>query len=244
MLKKLGFDKLALSILLIMASVHAGQAAKTNTTEKTVKTNHQLNKFGDLKIQISESDIQQGDDRFLNAKIDVRKADTSLDTISFKHMQDMGYVAGLFIPKPQPLNDYFMIVKHGDYDGHLLLIDKAGKIINLGGGSFFLTDDKNYLFSLYEADSDGTGFSVYDLKNKQIAYKSDKDPRFANIDQWYKDDKGYFFTSDEDGKTKQIYVYDFAKKKLVSEPGKNRIKAAKKVSPNSVDNKVFAVLAQ
>lgn len=222
---------------------------------KTAKASYN---FGDLDIQINESYVHQKEtkgnpeDFYLKAQIDVRRNGAIVDQLSFDHMQDMGYVAGLFLPKPQPLSNYFLIVKHGDYDGHLILIDKTGKISKIAGGSYFITADKRSLFSDYEEDTMGTGFAVFNLVTNRVVFKTTKKDSawFDNIDQWYKDGAGYFFTaSSSDGdaqpnrKDSWIFAYKFSNNQLLREPAKGRLKLAEKIQLNCVDAKKSAVLS-
>jgi len=112
-----------------------------------------------------------------------------------KYLADMdpaGFSYGVFIPAAQPPAPFFAVVKIGDYDGRLYLVNKEGKVEDLMGGFYFITNDKRYLFSQYATD--GTGLVVYDLAEGRTVYSSDKIP---HMHQWYFKDGACFFTESE-----------------------------------------------
>jgi hypothetical protein len=53
----------------------------------------------------------------------------------FYDIDPVGSCSGLYLPSQQPLKDYFIISKFGDYDGETLLIDASGKLTTLQGGA-------------------------------------------------------------------------------------------------------------
>lgn len=126
------------------------------------------------------------------AWIEITKAKQAVFKKYFDDIDAVAFSYGLFIPDMQPPSPYFAVVKNGDYDGHLYLVNGDGKINDLMGGFYFITNDKRYLFSQYA--SDGTGLVVFDLKAGQTVYSSDKIPY---IHQWYVKDGVYFFTESE-----------------------------------------------
>ncbi len=158
-------------------------------------------------------------------------------TVFKKYFDDIDAVAfsyGLSIPSAQPPAPYFAVVKNGDYDGHLYLVNENGKVDDLMGGFYFITNDKRYLFSQYA--SDATGLVVFDLKAGRTVYSSDKIPY---IHQWYEKDGVYFFTESEwirsnlgtpTEKLGIAHFYDFKTQQVISKKiTSDEIAAAKTV---------------
>ena len=92
---------------------------------------------------------------------------------------------------------YFVAVKEGDYDGRLLLIGKDGSLADLPGGFYFATDDKRHLIGLHATDS--SSLVVIDVAKRRVVIDGEKEG-LPEIDSWYHDGTGYFFTRvDESG---------------------------------------------
>jgi hypothetical protein len=126
------------------------------------------------------------------AWIDIVKSEQTIFRRYFDDMDPIGFSYGLFIPEVQPPAPFFAVVKNGEYDGRLYLVHEDGKVDDLMGGFYFMTNDKRYLFSEYV--SDGTGLVVFDLTAGNIVFSSNKIPY---IHQWYVKDGAYFFTESE-----------------------------------------------
>ena len=140
----------------------------------------------------------------------------------FSDIDALGYLAGIFLPKRQPPGAYFALVKHGDYDGRLILIDRNGSVKDLPGGYYFVTAG-NLLFNV-QSDADGDGFSVLDLETgKILAETTCKAP----VQQWYRigDTIGYTasewleqnrgYPSERGG---EWYVWNSSAKRIVRQP--------------------------
>jgi hypothetical protein len=135
----------------------------------------------------------------------------------YKSMEPVGGCAGIFIPDNQPRNDFFIFSKFGDYDGHILIIDSTGKLIEKLGGAFYISKSKRYLFSNY--DSDYAGLTVYDLDKQLILYSALEESR-VYFDDWYFQNKKYIAkvyddVDNEDREMIKIATFDFKTKKLV-----------------------------
>ncbi|MFC1584488.1 hypothetical protein ACFL5V_02955 [Fibrobacterota bacterium] len=124
---------------------------------------------------------------------------------------------GLFVPQQQPSKEFFLVVKVGDYDGLLKLIDRQGNVTNLPGGYYFLAGD-SILFSEYHSDL--PGLAAFDLRHRQLLFKRFHIP---HILQWYKAGGTYFYTEpiqplrkagSSTRKPGVIHVYDFDSNKL------------------------------
>jgi len=122
------------------------------------------------------------------AWVDVLKGEQLLKRFYYDDIEPVGFSFGAFVPQQQLAPDYFTVVKEGDYDGRLLLIDKDGGVVDLPGGFYFATDDKKFLVNEYA--SDVYELTVFDLANHRIALQSKDIPE---IGRWYRDDSGYFF---------------------------------------------------
>jgi hypothetical protein len=88
-------------------------------------------------------------------------------------IEPVGGCSGLFLPETQPLEDYFIISKFGDYDGQTLLIDKNGHLTELKGGSFSISVDKKFLFSIWNSDIDG--LTIYDVKEQRVMFNEENE---------------------------------------------------------------------
>jgi hypothetical protein len=122
------------------------------------------------------------------AWLEVRKGSALLRQFYYPDIRPVGNSFGIFLPKQQPLEDYFAAIKEGDYDGRLLLVGKDGATHDLPGGYFFLTEDRRFLVSEYISDL--YTIAVFDLKNGLKALEARDLPE---IGHWYRDDSGYFF---------------------------------------------------
>lgn len=121
----------------------------------------------------------------------------------FDDIDAVGSSYGLFVPPKPPSSRYFAVVKNGDYDGRLFLIDRNGTVSELPGGLYFVSADGRFLFSEYIADTQEA--VVFDLASGKIVLDT-KTPDASllpgYIYDWYYDGKRYFFTivNDEDNR--------------------------------------------
>jgi len=111
------------------------------------------------------------------------------------NIEPVGGCSGVYIPRKQPCKNYFILSKFGDYEGQTLLIDIDGKLTTLKGGSFSISNDGNYLFSIF--DSDVSGITVYDLKHKKIVLSAERNDDKRYSDVYFKDGK-YFVSFEEE----------------------------------------------
>lgn len=170
---------------------------------------------------------------YCRAWVEVSRAEKLLRRIYYRNIEPVGYSYGVFVPTKQPSTDYFALVKEGDYDGHLLLVDKQGVVTDLLGGTFFVTDGGRFLVSQYSSDS--SGLAVFDLNAHRLLLKSTEIPYIQN---WYKDGSGYFFTESDwsngspypHEKPDVAYRLDLNGRKVVkSESDAQRLKAASRI---------------
>ncbi len=130
-------------------------------------------------------------------------------------IEPVGGYYGLFVPSKKPVEEYFAVIKYGDYDGRLFLIDKSGKMTQYMGGSYLVSHNKGMLFSEYSSDLKGV--EVVDLRNGVSICRSTNLPL---VQKWYYNniggDEKYFFTSDD--VIDSIYVFNSKTNLISSKP--------------------------
>jgi|SRR5271157_91706 len=151
--------------------------------------------FGAVKIRIIHAKRRKEimtPPSFCRAWVEVTRGDTLVRRIFYNDFEPVGYSYGVFVPAKQPSPDYFVLVKEGDYDGHLLLVNGSGNVTDTLGGRFFVTADRRFLVSEYSSDL--AGLAVFDLtQGRLILHSTD----VAYAQNWYRDQQGYFFTESE-----------------------------------------------
>jgi hypothetical protein len=113
----------------------------------------------------------------------------------FDDISPSGFSYGLSVPQKQPSPDWFAVVKNGDFDGRLFLIDRKGTVTELPGGFYFVTYDGRFLYGEYAADTQEV--MVFDLlfgKTVMDTKTADSSRLPGDIYDWYHDGKKYFFT--------------------------------------------------
>lgn len=192
---------------------------------------------GDIIIKVRQSKNLKNEFKvsdnplWCSASIEIIKNNDLLKKLSYENILPVGYYYGVFVPKVQPISKYFILVKHGDYNGRLLLINKQGKVTDLPGGLYFISKDNRYLFSKYT--SDYSYFLIFDLQLDKVVYESNTIP---NIHQWYYQDDRYFFTSSEWAPHSSlptegyefIYVYNFKTNQLLKKHIDFKLESASK----------------
>ncbi len=159
---------------------------------------------------------------FCRAWLEVREGGTVLRQAYFDDIEPVGGSFGIFVPKPQPFEDYFVALKEGDYDGRLLLVGKDGSLTNIPGGDFFLTPDKRYLVGAH--DSDYASLFVFDVPGRKLVIDGEKE-KLPAVNELYQDRLGYFFTEDDETgqapdrnqKTVPIYRLDLKHLKITKD---------------------------
>jgi hypothetical protein len=174
-------------------------------------------------IQLKRLNDKQSNPRYCRAWVSYArtKDNKSIPCNYFEDINPLGGAYGLYFPNNTMPNNYRCIVKLGDYDGRLMIINDEGKYWNLPGGSFFLSKDKQYLFSTHECDSP-TGIAVFDLKNATTVFETNEKAKEVSpiVDKWYFDGTDYFFTTKEGdgsvpkGDEREIFVFDVKGRKL------------------------------
>lgn len=127
---------------------------------------------GEVEIKIIEAENKNShanEPSYCRAWVDVRKENQLLKRLYYGDIESVGWKYGVFIPLQQPLEDFFIVIKEGDYDGRLLLIAKNGAVTDLPGGSYFITGDKQFLIPEYSSDE--PGLTVFDLTERKIMTK-------------------------------------------------------------------------
>ena len=128
---------------------------------------------------------------YCRAWLEVRNG-SSLRQVYYDDIAPVGGYYGIFVPTTQPLKDYFIAVKEGDYDGRLLLVGRGGSITDLPGGPFFVTQDGRYLIGVHSVDG-GTPIVVVDTATRQVILDGGPEGQTAVVNNWYLGSDGYFF---------------------------------------------------
>ena len=110
----------------------------------------------------------------------------------YADIEPVGFSFGIFVPKRQPLEGYFIAVKEGDYDGRLLLVGKNGTVTDFPGGFYFVTADKRFLVGEYATD--GSPLVVMDVERHTAVIDGTKDSTIPEPFNYYRDSSGYFYT--------------------------------------------------
>jgi len=152
--------------------------------------------FGDLSIKVAQTKVRNTSEgsnpSYCRAWVEVSRAGNTLKQLYYPDFEPVGSSYGIFVPKKQPFENYFVLLKLGDYDGRLLIVNKDGTVRDLDGGFYFVTRDRRYLIS--EWSSDDVNLLVFDSTLDRVVLNTRKLPY---IQQWYQDSKGYFFTESE-----------------------------------------------
>ncbi len=185
--------------------------------------------LGQVKIIVTMSHpIQNSDVNFSCRSWLTILKNNKVTTRKFYDIEAVGGCAGLYKPTIQPCKNYFILSKFGDYAGQTLIVDTNGKLTILIGGAFSISTDKHYLFATY--DSDVSGITIYDLKNKKIILSKESmgEERF---NAFYFEDGTYFVSMEHNDTSKEISVgiLDVKNKKItmVKKPNsflKNKLK--------------------
>jgi hypothetical protein len=153
-----------------------------------------LHALGAVKIRIIHAKRRKENatpPSYCRAWVEISRGETLIRRIYYSDFEPVGYKYGVFVPAKQPSADYFVLVKEGDYAGHLLLVDGSGEVTDTLGGSFFIARGR---FLVSEYTSDEAGLAVFDLQAHRLILKTSHIPY---IEKWYKDSAGYFFTESE-----------------------------------------------
>ena len=150
--------------------------------------------FGDINMRIIHAKRRKETatpPSYCRAWVEISRDHKLVHRIYYDDFEPVGYKYGVFLPSKQPSRDYFVLVKEGDYDGRLLLLDREGKLTNILGGSFFVASG-TFLVSVYSSDE--AGLAVFDLQAHKLILQTTDIPY---VQEWYKDGQGYFFTESE-----------------------------------------------
>lgn len=155
---------------------------------------------------------------YCRAWLIVKRGDKNVFERYYADIDPVGSSFGLSVLENQLPSPYFAVVKQGDYDGHLFLVDREGTVTDLKSEFLFLTKYKRYLFSVYSEDL--SSLQVLDLKKQELVLAREDLP---SIHQWYFKDGTYFFTESiwttSDGKPREktsvAYFIDLKEKQIL-----------------------------
>lgn len=193
-----------LLIVLVMATQLAmGQQAKRFDPKSYPVGSFQVTRHdyshGNVTVRIIQAkrvyDVSNPPPYYCRAWLEVRAEGKVMQQAFFDDIDPVGSSFGIFVPEHQPLEEYFVALKEGDYDGRLLIVGKDGNLTNLPGGGFFLTADKRYLIG--EHASDYGSLVVIDVARREIVIDGAK-KKLPSVGDWYLDRGGYFYTEEWD----------------------------------------------
>lgn len=192
-------------------------------------------------LQVKRLNEKHSNPRYCRAWVTISKNGKKVAGEYFEDINGLGGACGLYFPDKPISENYRAIVKLGDYDGRLMLVNNDGKSWNIPGGSFFTSKDKKLLFSTHECDAPA-GIAVFDLQKGATVFQWNekaKDPP-PIVNNWYFDGANYFFTTMEPEKAAtekttnkeslEVYMFDTRDNKLV----KKTIPRAKLASAQKV----------
>lgn len=195
--------------------------------------------FGTYTVRIIQAkriyEIDAPPPSYCRAWLEVRGNGNVLRQAYFDDIEPVGSYYGIFLPEHQPLTDYFLALKEGDYDGTFLIVGKDGTLDSFPGGDAFLTTDKRFLIGSH--DSDYESVFVIDLTRRQLSIDGAKE-KLPSVGDWYLDQVGYFFTEDEEDtqphtsnpKTLAIYRLDLKRMKITkSVIDRSKLKSSRKM---------------
>jgi hypothetical protein len=177
-----------------------------------------LYKHGDILVDVVQVKSNAGFTNSIShckAWLNIKREEDIIKKMFFD-IAPVGFSFGIMVPKKQPSKKYIALLKLGDYDGRLLIIDKQGVEINMRGGFYFIFNDR-YLFSQYASDLGA--LTVFDLQLGSIIYSND---RLPYIHKWYTSKDILFFTESEwlsgglpTEKPHVIYIFNIKTKSVI-----------------------------
>lgn len=155
---------------------------------------------GRVKVKVTQAKrvdtLPKSPPYFCSAWLEVAEGGKNVWQRSFEDIRPSGFSYGLFVPQKPPAPRYFALVKAGDNDGRLYLVDREdGTVFDLPGGFYFVTMDNRYLFSEYAGATQQV--AVFDLIAGKILLDtktSEAAQLPGEIYDWYYDGRRYFFT--------------------------------------------------
>ena len=156
-----------------------------------------------IKIAQITNKAIPNNDFYRRAIIQTMKNKRVVDELYFNDMDPVGSWGGICFNEYQPILNYVIGSKYGDYNGQIIIINKNGKIISKPGGNYFLTADKRFLIS--DWDSDLSGITIFDFEANKIVF-SDKIP--VHHTKWY-ENNGKFYTTEWAKNVETNNIYEF-----------------------------------
>lgn len=135
--------------------------------------------------------------RLCRAWFEVRRQGKVLRQLYFDDIESLGGYYGIFVPAKQPLSEFFLATKQGDYDSRLLMVGADGSLADLPGGLYFATPDQRFLIG--EQQMDQAAIMVVDVASRRVVIDGWKQHASNSLANWYQDSTGYFFTEFVEG---------------------------------------------
>ncbi len=195
--------------------------------------------FGNIEIQIIQAKKiknKKKSPHICRAWLNILKSNKIINQKFYNDIEAVGAEFGLFVPEKQPFENHFIVIKIGDYDGRLFLINKEGAVLDYRGGKFFITDDNKYLVCQY--DSDKSIITIFDIQKEKFLFEITHIPTIYHL---YKSNDKYFFTGTEwlhvskglvkaSENKKSYYIIDYRfKNKTIKSENIDNLKDKKKI---------------
>ena len=179
------------------------------------RDNYSFLKYRIETIQLSPDDPNARDpsEFYCRGWLTVYDGEKIISKYYFPTIEAVGGCFGMLVPEHQPLENCFIVSIYDGYGADIYVVDSKGKIKVNWGGSFFISIDRNIIFS-----NDGYDLpilSIYDFDKRKVIH-SDTIEKY--LVDWYYSDGVYYTTiwnNEYDNiDSSQVAVFDFRKRKL------------------------------
>lgn len=168
------------------------------TTFKVDRAQYRHRDVTILIIQVRKVDFRSDPPPPLcRAWFEVRMQGKVLRQVYYDDVEALGGYYGIFVPAKQPLSEFFLATKRGDYDSRLLMVGADGSVADLPGGLYFATSDQRFLIG--EQQKDQPAVIVVDVASRRVVIDGWKEHAGHALAHWYQDSEGYFFTEFVEG---------------------------------------------
>jgi len=165
-----------------------------------------------IQAKLNDDKYWDSTSAFCRVWLTVKEGTRIVDNLFYADCEAVGGCSGVFYDY-QPNKDFLIFSKFGDYNGQLIIVDSTGKIQKFLGGRYYLSNNLEYIFSIY--DSDISGLTVFDLQRNELVFSSGRVEDY--LADFYFLDNMYFAVVGDDVKMDNqtnILTFDFAGKKL------------------------------
>ncbi len=209
--------RLAITSSVLLFAAYGQNGLAPLDLSKFVSPNHKITKhhlsIGTHSIVVAEIKAEKPDEQvnYCTAYVSMQVHDV-VKGVAFEKIEPVGWHYGVFVIPRQPDPDYAALIKLGDYDGRLLLVNRSGQLFNLEGGAFFVDRKYRLLFSNYMTDDDPKTI-VFDFARGRVVAKAP-----VPVHTWYRNGSTLYFTPivpDGTEDRKFVYIFDMHNRKFL-----------------------------